>query len=105
MSTWNWLSLFGVPAIILGILTLIYSRLNSRVKKTSDENKAIKLGIQALLRDRLYEIYSAAKKNSGATHFERENFNNIYSQYHALGANGVMDDIHDKFFELPIIQE
>lgn len=105
MTVYNWLTLFGVPTIILAILTFTYTRLSGKVKKTSKENEAIKLGIQALLRDRLYEVYSLAKKDGGSSHFERENFNNMYVQYHNLGANGVMDDIHDKFFKMPIKDE
>ena len=27
---------------------------------------------------------------------------NMYLQYHALGGNGVMDDIRQKFFALPL---
>ena len=33
--------------------------------------------------------------------YARENFKNIYENYHALGLNGVMDDINKKFLELP----
>lgn len=33
---------------------------------------------------------------------ERDDFENCWVQYHALGANGVMDDIHQKFLALPI---
>ena len=33
---------------------------------------------------------------------ERQNFENMYVQYHALGGNGVMDDVRRKFFELPM---
>ncbi len=33
--------------------------------------------------------------------YARENFENCWQQYHSLGANGVMDDIHEKFIELP----
>ena len=35
MSTYNWLTLFGVPTIILAILTFTYTRLSSKVKKTN----------------------------------------------------------------------
>ena len=29
-------------------------------------------------------------------------FENMYQQYHSLGKNGVMDDIHEKFKALPL---
>ncbi|MBP5461891.1 MAG: hypothetical protein J6Y20_07190 [Lachnospiraceae bacterium] len=105
MTTYNWLSLFGVPAIILAIFTATYKRLSTRQKKEASENAAIKAGIQALLRDRLYEIYRECKQRGGASRFDRENFNNIYTQYHSLGANGVMDDIRDKLFKMKVLED
>ena len=34
--------------------------------------------------------------------YARENFENCWKQYHSLGENGVMDDLHNKFLELPV---
>lgn len=36
---------------------------------------------------------------------DRDDFENCWKQYHALGANGVMDDVHKKFLALPIGSE
>lgn len=33
--------------------------------------------------------------------YARDNFENCWKQYHSLGVNGVMDDLHMKFLELP----
>lgn len=33
--------------------------------------------------------------------YARENFENLWEQYHMLGANGVMNDIHSRFMNLP----
>lgn len=33
--------------------------------------------------------------------YAKENFENMWVQYHNLGYNGVMDEIHEKFKELP----
>ncbi len=33
--------------------------------------------------------------------YARQNFENCWGHYHTLGANGVMDDIHEKFLQLP----
>lgn len=105
MTTYNWISLFGIPAIILAIFQFAYRKLIAKVKATNTEDEAIKKGLQAMLRDRLYQLYRYCKNNGKASHFDRENFNNMYVQYHALGANGVMDNVHDKFFKLPIDDE
>jgi hypothetical protein len=36
---------------------------------------------------------------------ERINFDNLYKNYHELGANGVMDDTYNKFMALPSEKE
>lgn len=70
-------------------------------KSREEESKAIKLGIQALLRDRLYQLYDKHMEEGFAPIDVKENFENLYKQYHNLGENGVMDESHDKFKELP----
>lgn len=82
--------------------TAIMGYLIVKVKTTVQSTKALKLGMQALLRDRLlqmYDHYTQDKKY--APTYARENFINMYNQYHSLGANGVMDDYKIKFMQLP----
>ena len=105
MTTFNWLTLFGVPTVILAILTYAYKRISDRQKRATEESNAIKAGIQAILRDRLYQMYRDCRANGGASMSERENFNNLYTQYHSLGGNGVMKDTRDKFFALPVDED
>lgn len=98
-------------AIIAGIVTIVVCLINNSVqlvniKKASKsiteaELQATKLGIQALLRDRLYWTYNHYNTKGYAPIYARENFENMYNQYHSLGANGVMDDIKEKFENLP----
>lgn len=116
MTVFNWLTLFGVPAIFGAIYGLILNRVMAKQTQKQDtlakaqrdaklEADALKLGVQAMLRDRLYQLYRYCKKQGYAAEYERENFNNMYKQYHALGENGVMDDVHDKFLALPLFEE
>lgn len=95
MTTFNWLTLFGVPAIILAVFTFVFNFLNKRIR-------AIKFGIQAILRNMLYSLFHQCMTKGYASEYEREDFENMYKQYHNLGANGVMDDIRSKFLNLPI---
>ncbi len=88
--------LFG-SGLLVTIFTNIYSKIKINEKKTT----SVQLGIQALLRDRLYQSYLKYSEKGYAPIYARENFENMYNQYHNLGANGVMDDIHDKFMNLP----
>lgn len=66
------------------------------------EFTAIKLGLQAVLRNILYQMYSKCNIVKEVTLDEKDDFNNIWKQYHNLGANGVMDDIKKKFNDLPL---
>ena len=109
MSTYQILSLLGVPAIVgIVIAFLIQKPLEKRVK-TAEENqatqesqqKAIMLGVQALLRDRLLQAYKHYTHLGYAGYDEKQNVLNIYTQYEALGPNSVMDEYHKKFIELP----
>ena len=88
-----------------GILAKIISKLYNKVKITEQKTESVQLGIQALLRDRLYERYNHYTEKGYAPIYARENFENMYQQYHTLGANGVMDDIYRKFNELPTKNE
>lgn len=97
MSIYQWLCLFSVPAIVLALFKLI----SLRIKKQNQELQAVKLGIQALLRAQLISDYNKWSDKGYAPIYARQNFENCWFQYHALGKNGVMDDLHMKFFELP----
>ena len=107
------LTIIGVPALISGIVLIVINRsLKKRDAKQEEirkqnlemdrQNKAIMLGVQALLRDRLLQGYRHYIDKGFAEYDDRENMENIYAQYHALGANGVMDDMRDKFRSLPM---
>ena len=69
------------------------------------KTESVQLGVQALLRDRLYSTYLKYAEKGYAPIYARENFENMYNQYHTLGANGVMDDIYRKFMALPLEKE
>lgn len=102
------LSLLAVPSLF----ALIYGRMFARIEKkqqqhdkelekNNNETKAVMLGVQALLRAEMIKDYNKWSDRGYAPIYARESFENCWEQYHSLGANGVMDDIHDKFMELP----
>ena len=94
MTLYNWLTLFGIPGMIASFLAFI--RLQHR------QNSAVRAGLRAILRDRLLQTYYTCSQKEYAAPDERQNFENMYVQYHALGGNGVMDDVRSKFFNLPM---
>lgn len=90
MTIYNWLCLLGVPAILAAIAKVTFAQVRS-----------IRLGVQALLRAQMISEYNKWSEREYAPIYARENFDNCYQQYHGLGANGVMDDIREKFLALP----
>ena len=84
-----------------GILGLFTAELIRRIKREKQHETATEKGLQALLRDRLIYQYEKYKDKGYAPIYARENFENLYTQYHNLGANGVMDDIREQFRQLP----
>lgn len=83
--------------IILGVPTLI----SVFVLFMRDQIKGVRLGVQALLRAQLIADWNRYSEKGFAPIYAKENFENVYQQYHNLGANGVMDDIRRRFLELP----
>lgn len=90
MTVYQWLCLFGVPALILAIVKFLLGQI-----------KGVRLGVQALLRAQMINDYNKWEDREYAPIYARQNFENCWRQYHALGANGVMDDLHKKFLALP----
>lgn len=98
MSTYQILCLLGIPSLVGALGGWIFSNF----KRVNSDMDATKLGIQALLRAQMISDYNKWSAKGYAPIYARDNFENVWKQYHALGANGVMDDIHDKFMALPI---
>lgn len=113
--------LVSVVSLLLssGLLAAVLKYLTNRINE-SDERRAaseqlsrelhdedvrrqeaLERGVQALLRDRLIEIHDEyCPKNEIPLHV-KDNFDNLYQQYHALGKNGVMDSFHEEVMDLP----
>lgn len=73
----------------------------TKVMSYRKENKALKNGLQALLRAQMINDYNKWTSKGYAPIYARDNFENCWEQYEALGENGVMTDIHNKFMALP----
>lgn len=97
MTTYQILCLCGIPSIV----SIVIGWLIGRVRTYRVDTKALMLGLQAVLRDRLLQSYKHYTGKGYADTDDRMNWENMYTQYHSLGANGVMDDIRLKFLALP----
>ena len=109
------LSICGVSGIVsglVGVLIAVFLKrpLERRVQeneaanqRVEEQNKATMLGVQALLRDRLRQAFDYYLARGWIEAGERDNVDNMYTQYEALGPNNVMTDIYNQVRSLPSI--
>lgn len=84
-----------------GILAIIGAAFIGVLKWVTKQIRCTMQGVQALLRAQLIADYDKYSDMGYAPIHARDNFENCYQKYHNLGKNGVMDDIHNKFLQLP----
>lgn len=96
MEWHQWVSFLGIPSLA-SVLIWLYNI----IKKQNEQYNALKLGLQAMLRSQMINDYNYWSNKGYAPVYARQNFENLWEQYHTLGANGVMNDIHEKFQALP----
>lgn len=97
MTLYQILCLVGIPSIITGVNAWILRKSKGR----HDKHISLELGVQALLRSQMISDYRLWSEKGYAPIYARDNFENCWTQYHNLGANGVMDSLHEKFMALP----
>jgi hypothetical protein len=91
MNLYQWLCLLSVPALLLAGL-----------KHLLNQIKGVRMGVKALLRANMISEYETWHERGFAPLYAKQNFENLWVQYHAIkGPNGVMDDLHTKFLALP----
>ena len=96
MTIYNWLTLLGVP----GLLAAFAGFVRLQVK----QNRAMKMAVQAMLRDRLLQGYKHYLEKGWADLDDRSNLENVWRNYHLLGGNGDMNDLRHTFRSLPMVQ-
>lgn len=62
---------------------------------------AIALGLQALLRIGILELYDKCRQNGCSTIQDKENMKGLYGPYKELGGNGVVTQIVKDTLEMP----
>ena len=68
MTVYQWLCLLGVPAVIAGI----FKYLHTLIKHNSEDSKALKAGVQALLRSQMISDYNKWSERGYAPIYARE---------------------------------
>ena len=84
---------WAIPALCVGV--------TGWMARQRQSDKALRLGVQALLRDRLYWAHDHYNVRGELPIYARENVSNMYAQYHALGGNGAMTELVRELESLP----
>lgn len=101
------MTLYQILSLLFGsgVLTAVGGYFLKRIKDNDKKTESVRLGVQALLRDRLIHEYNKALDRGYAPIYAKDNFENMWKQYHNLGQNGVMDEIHNEYMSLPTNKE
>lgn len=90
MTIYQILTLIGIEGIFSAVIVWVWKQVTG-----------VRKGVQALLRAEMINEYNKWTERGYAPIYARQNFENCWENYHSLGKNGVMDDLHEKFLELP----
>ncbi len=108
MTLYQVLCIIGLPSLFGLIYTTIKEKVqNKNLKKElleerkNNESYVIKKAMQAILRDRLFQMSEFYFSKKYAPTYAKDNFENMYKWYHQLGKNGVMDSTYERFMDLP----
>ncbi len=118
--TINWQTIITIASLITAIVLIVKSikkgmnyaekpskneeaikELYSMVEEQRKTDEALAKGMQALLRASMVKDFNHYSGKGFAPIYARETFRSCYDNYHALGGNGVMTDIYNKFLALP----
>ena len=93
-------------SIISTIITVVAvpasGYLYKKYKQADARQKAVELGVQALLRDRIVQSYYHYDERGWITLHGLENVNAMYKEYHALGGNGTVTSLVNSIRELDV---
>lgn len=95
----NWVEvIFGL--IMAGIIAF-YKKLSIKIHKQINDEKAVKNGTLALLRNQIIQNYEKYIDREWIPIYAIENVLELYDAYHTLGGNGTITKLVDELKELP----
>lgn len=91
-----------ISTIITVVAVPAIGHLYKKYKQADARQKAVELGVRALLRDRIVQSYYHYEERGWITLHGLENVNAIYKEYHALGGNGTVTSLVNSIRELDV---
>jgi hypothetical protein len=96
----EWIQKYWI-GVAFGLVTSGMAYFVKRINKKVDEQESLKLGVQALLRDRIIQSYNHHCERGFCPIYARENLDELAKQYYNLGGNGVVHKLMDLVSSLP----
>ena len=73
--------------------------------KREQEADALREGMQAMLRDRILQLFYKCRERGCAGPYDAQNMDHMYNAYHKVGGNGMITNVYQQFSKLPIEPE
>ena len=89
-----------ISYLIPTILGACIGFITTKVKKTSNKEKAIEEGVQALLRNELVRRYREYELKGELSILDKENIEAMFKQYENLGGNGTVKQLMTELLQL-----
>ena len=97
MEYWIEFAFTAIIAILSGVVRYMYVSF-----------RAMKLGMQAILRNDIIDVYNKCVSREPKPYirlYEITNVEAMYTQYHALGGNGTVTNLYNDLLALPTEKE
>lgn len=91
----NILAILGFPSLFVLVSVTV-----KRMKKYSEQIKILMESQQAQMRSQLLKDYYTYRRRGFVYESELEDWENLYKNYHSLGANGIMDKRRETLMSL-----
>lgn len=91
----------AVSQLVSGVACAVASYCYAMYRAKKKEDEAVRVGVQALLRDRLIQAYYYHMEKGWIPLDSWGSLAACYESYEALGENGVIDDIMEQLRKLP----
>ncbi len=100
----EWISKYWVEwafGLVIAGLTFVVRKLNIRIRKEQEENKALRDGMKSLLMRQIQMDCEQAVSDGYCALDKKKTIDTMYNAYHALGGNGAITKLRNDMMELP----
>ena len=96
----EWIKEYWIKALFGGLISC-FGALTIWIKKKFKRSEAVEKGVQALLRNEIIKEYNHWLEKEYCPIYAKDNIKIMYTQYHGLGQNGVIDKVYEEILDLP----